>query len=660
MNKKLIKLSLFLSLFLVLFSCNNVVKTDQNSDDNINQDDDNKDDDDQKEVENHIDIGKEKLKVENNKLVDNDGNELVIHAMGIGDGPSDNELNFSKYTKTTYQSLKNEGFNTIRCMFSVTCFYDFTYNRVRNENLEILDFMISNAKEVGIYLIIDIHILRPNEFSFYSYDDSYCLIGQNESEESQAKANNYRNIIKTVWKEIVNHTKNNDCILAYSLINEPYGGIKVNDINKQETNEDRQKVINEYKEEIRNDYSQFINELISEIREIDPLTIISFQRLAALCDVSKTLSTNSYKFASFVDYGLWNESERYPLLKEENSSNIMLDLNHIYDNGIYDFTVKEEDSSCYNKEVGVINMDKADGVNVDYNWYNSEYEMDKNYYKSIEVDKVSEENSGKNTIINKNLTVELSAKDNLGKEGDNRASLLGWGAIYAENATNSYINLNSFSIYKEINQEKVKIFYVDKNSSEEKKEVYGFGEEFGLSHNLNEYNNLFGSCIQSLKLGIKENETIYLVFDIDQTFTDYESDNTAFSFQISREIISKNENGEDLISGSKAVEKTFIEAKEIADSYNSPIYFGEFCVRSQYVNEYTNYKAYTKEFARLSELYHASWVWHCLSEQSYIWTNDNGYGAYIGTYGAIEEYKNEKAWEVILVLLEKPSIYLVE
>lgn len=604
-----------------------------------------------------IDVGKEKLRVENSKLVDYQGNEFIIHGICIGDSET---VYWQKYSEKTYELLKAEGFNTVRYTFSVSLFYDWEEQKVREENIEILDQLMKSASAVGMYVILDLHVLRVNEFSFYSKEekDDYCLIGDSNpnSTTAAAKAEKYKNAVYRVWEEVVTRVKGNSCVLAYSLINEPYGGIDMSEITYASWDDyladghtgsdwdkyvaERDATITKLQQEaidrVNGDYSALINNLIQKIRAIDGETVICFQPIASLCDVS-----DNYKFLGLSDCG-WTTEDKYPRLSDSNTVNLLLDSGHIYDNALFDYKYNGE-------KAGVINMSEASGVTTRSSWYADDY-------KTV-------------TTSDYSYTVTFTEDDmkNSSANDEVQAITLGWCAVYIKNNGASAITVipKALTIYKKINGEETEIFKVTKDDDKDKLRALGqLGYKGDSGFMATEQrieaggeSNVGGDGIAALKLGIKVGEEVTVKVDMDISS---DSDiNASMSFQCGRTYVGKNADGQDLISGEDAVKKVFADAKKFSGSYNSPVYFAEFCVMSNYISEYTNYMDYTNCFIKYLNEYHAGWVWHCMSETTGV-TNDNGYGAYINTFTPFEECKVEAVWKVITPLLKTASSYINE
>jgi len=605
-----------------------------------------------------IDIGKEKLAVKNSKIVDGDGNEFIIHGVCIGD-TNDDTIYWGKCTKTTFKLLREEGFNTVRYTFSASLFYSFESDSFKEENLELFDLIAQNAEEAGIYVIIDLHLLRNMEYSFYSYSDDYCLIGESnpDSATAAAKAQGYKEGIYALWEEIAGRLAGNASVLAYSLINEPYGGVDGSQMNfpeyddyvkdhpttswsdylsiKAETVAAAQK---KAIENISGDYTNFIQTLIDKIRARDGETTICFQHLAALCDVSE-----NYKFASFDDYG-WTDADKWP---DVTAANVLTDCGHLYDNCLFEY--KHGDTS-----VGVLNMSSAENVTQTGWWFSDEYQT---------------LSSDTGNVTATHTTV--FSDEQMTNDKKVQSILLNWGALYIRNNGDSAITLtvNSFSIYKEIDGTDTKIFSASESDDKVKLKAYGminYKEDGGfigypVTIAAGDGGNIGGSGIQALKLGVRAGEKVTLEFEVTASTTDGSALDASFNFQCGRTCIGKNKDGQDIITGEDPITKIFTEAKTAADKYDSPIYFAEFCVMSQYINDYTNYKDYTDCFVKYLKEFNAGWVWHNMSEQTSKWVpNDNGYGAYLSTFIPYAKYKNVGFDYVIPQILSTPSVILNE
>ena len=62
----------------------------------------------------------------------------------------------------------------------------------------------------------------------------------------------------------------------------------------------------------------------------------------------------------------------------------------------------------------------------------------------------------------------------------------------------------------------------------------------------------------------------------------------------------------------------------ISKNYNSPLYWGEFCVIDQYINGYTKYKEYTDAFAELTDSRISGNIRHCTYRQSCNYSTHSG------------------------------------
>jgi len=639
-----------------------------------------------------IDVGHEKLRVEDSKLVDSDGNQFLIHGINIGDSSDTGGPDFRKYTKTTYRLLKDEGFNTVRYTFGASLFYDLANGKLRTENFEALDQLMETATAVGMYVILDLHILRDAEFSFYSRSDDYCLIGAAANDEAAQKAAKYKTAILSVWREVAERVQGEPCVLAYSLLNEPWGGIDASKITYTSWEdylaaghtgsdwdryvEERDAAITELQKDAvratRGDYTSFIQSLIDEIRAIDPDTTVTFQPLASLCDVS-----SNYKQGGFDEYG-WTEEERWP---DVQADNLMIDSRHIYDNSIYEYAYDEDmiDTGLAQSNggvieegtpIGVLNMSPVSDELTTAQWFSTDHTVTSNGVTVTTSDFLDGSNRVTGAAGERTATAAISATDT--------SFSFGWGSLYITNNgdKDATVTMTKITVYKLIDGQKVAVFSASPDDDGTKLLAYDFkeiehetgdpGEDYFFNKPFSVpaggVGNSNGSPIQKMKLGVKKGETIHLEFGIDVE-SDSSDIDLSLSFQANQYLAQENEEGQDLVTGAALVRKTFEDAKRISDSFGSPLYFGEFCVMSQCICDYTNFDGYTDEFARLTEEYEAGWIWHTMSENTQFTKNINGYGAYIGTDIPYPEYKGTcwdftlkdgTTYEVIPTLLSTP------
>ena len=151
--------------------------------------------------------------------------------------------------------------------------------------------------------------------------------------------------------------------------------------------------------------------------------------------------------------------------------------------------------------------------------------------------------------------------------------------------------------------------------------------------------------LQVFLFGLLPHEKIRIEIDIN---IDTYSSSTTFGWEYGTIEVEPNEQGQSMVTGYEKLEDTFRKLDDISKGFGSPLYWGEFCVMDQYINDYTNYKEYTDAFVELTDKYNLNWIWHRMSE----YPSDNGYGAYLGSEETdvvpYESNKRKSMWEYII------------
>ena len=165
-----------------------------------------------KEENSKVDIGKEKIKVSNGKIV-SEKNEEPFLIKGVSVVQVFNKDNFeeNRSSKETIEMLKKEGFNTIRYQLTTSLFYDFDKREYREDNIKKLKEYCKNAQDVGMYVIIDMHALKSGQLSFWNKTNKeYCMI----SDEGIT----YENEFVDVWQRLAEELKDYKSVLVYELM----------------------------------------------------------------------------------------------------------------------------------------------------------------------------------------------------------------------------------------------------------------------------------------------------------------------------------------------------------------------------------------------------------------------------------------------------------
>jgi aryl-phospho-beta-D-glucosidase BglC (GH1 family) len=127
-------------------------------------------------------------------------------------GPIEAEEFWAKWretyiTKADIDLIKAMGFNSVRVPIHWKFFQE------NNQGFELLDKLVTWARQDGIYIIIDMHC-APGGQTGTNIDDSYGYPWLYTSKSAQAA-------LLTDWQRIADHYKNEPMILGYDLLNEP-------------------------------------------------------------------------------------------------------------------------------------------------------------------------------------------------------------------------------------------------------------------------------------------------------------------------------------------------------------------------------------------------------------------------------------------------------
>lgn len=116
-----------------------------------------------------------------------------------------------------FRWLKSIGVNTIRMPLSYKMFTETAYlgNTDAEEGFRHIDDVVSWCKEVGMYLILDMHT-APGGQTGEHIDDSDGYPWLYENTECQE-------LYCDIWRKIADRYKDEPIILAYELLNEPIG-----------------------------------------------------------------------------------------------------------------------------------------------------------------------------------------------------------------------------------------------------------------------------------------------------------------------------------------------------------------------------------------------------------------------------------------------------
>ncbi|WVQ70596.1 hypothetical protein IAR50_000115 [Cryptococcus sp. DSM 104548] len=185
------------------------------------------------------------LQTSGSKIVDSDGNTVVLRGTNIGGylvledwmcGITDDTGSSDRFSLTTlenrfgtdeartlveawadnwlttndFDELVEIGFNVIRLPFSFRTVQnaDGTW---RDDAFTRMDWVVANAKARGIYVIIDFHMWPGQEAS-------YSAISENTDDGASQRA-----AVGEIWKNVSTHYLNEPAIFGFDVINEPTG-----------------------------------------------------------------------------------------------------------------------------------------------------------------------------------------------------------------------------------------------------------------------------------------------------------------------------------------------------------------------------------------------------------------------------------------------------
>jgi endoglucanase len=134
-------------------------------------------------------------------------------------GPDEGRIFWKKYrdnyiTRDDIAFIKNSGMNSIRVPFNFRSFEPEDYPGMREETgFEMLDRVIAWCKEIGLYVILDMHC-APGGQTGDNIDDSWGYPYLFESPRSQER-------MTKVWREIAQRYCTETALIGYDLLNEP-------------------------------------------------------------------------------------------------------------------------------------------------------------------------------------------------------------------------------------------------------------------------------------------------------------------------------------------------------------------------------------------------------------------------------------------------------
>ena len=340
-------------------------------------------------------------------------------------------------------------------------------------------------------------------------------------------------------------------------------------------------------------YSNLLQTLVNKIRVIDPDTIISFQPVH---NYRKKSDTSYYPYAS-------PEITRFPTVT---GGNFLVDAKHEYN------------SLIYRQDLRVINMTNATGVESESGNYHG--------YNSPGISKYN------------NLTNNMTVSQILECNDPTNACRLSWFVTDFKNFTDGTAQVKNIKVYQiDENGDEQLAFEASSTDAADRLIYFKINELFNSYSVTGTNSQRFWDPISNLHIGLEKGKKVRIELNVD--ITGYDS-NSGIEFEYSTTRVKPNKRGYALVQSRDKLEDYFAYLDEIAASYDSPLYFGEFCLIAQYINEYSHDREYTDDFYDLAKQYHLSWIWHRMSEHP----ADNGFGAYINGITPTVENRRPNQW----------------
>ena len=261
-------------------------------------------------------------------------------------------------TADDFDFLKAQGVNSIRIPFWYRNFMsgengawigdDGSGVETANPGFKRLDWAVAQARERGIYVILDLHGVPGGQ----SMDHCSGTIGRNELYTNAA----YEQITAGLWKAIAARYKNEAAVAAYDLLNEPQNNGGYTGPNAWAPDSTRAVY-----ETVR-----LYDRLYREIRSVDPKTIVIMEGIWSMNLPNPT----------YVHNGPLNIEERYSGKTTAWNKNVMYSM-HLYDSSasMINSRVNELTSARRNwgvaVHIGEFKNDTEGNQNYAYERYNS-------------------------------------------------------------------------------------------------------------------------------------------------------------------------------------------------------------------------------------------------------------------------------------------------
>ena len=223
------------------------------------------------------------LRASGTKVVDQNGKEYVIKAMGF----SNYSMNYYStainidgvhHTEASFAEVKEMGFNTVRFLINYNLFEDDNNPYVyKQSGFDWINKNIQWAKNNGLRIILDMHTPQGG---YQSWDrEQYKIDGYNEGDALWLVPENQKRLT-ALWKEIAQRYANEETIIGYSIVNEPVvamDGLSTNGYSYLSTS-------NSIYTKCMNAYKELMDTTIAAIRTVDTNHIIFSQRICAYVD----------------------------------------------------------------------------------------------------------------------------------------------------------------------------------------------------------------------------------------------------------------------------------------------------------------------------------------------------------------------------------------
>lgn len=218
------------------------------------------------------------IHVDGMNLVNKEGNQYQIKGINFGNNVWDRpkEMPWSHHNEASYKEIAKLGFNTVRFYLNYDLFEsDENPFEYREEGFTWLDRNIAYAKKYNIKLILDMHIPQGGPLNLYTKLAFWTN-----------KTNQDRFVL--LWKKIAYRYRNEETILGYGLLNEPY-------VPELKNTEDSLSL-----------WVNLSQKTVDEIRKVDKYHMIFLERVYGCINLDT--STITYPWGDTGSFRLLNDS----------------------------------------------------------------------------------------------------------------------------------------------------------------------------------------------------------------------------------------------------------------------------------------------------------------------------------------------------------------